>query len=75
MGNRSKTILLLWLPVALWCGLIFFLSSIPDLRIPALGVWDFIFRKIAHFIEYAALTILIYRALNGTSSSGMNLLA
>lgn len=50
-----------WVPVVLWGGLIFALSSIPDLG-TGLGVWDLILRKLAHTAEYAILGALIYRA-------------
>ena len=54
--------LLLWLPVVLWAGLIFGLSSVPDLG-TGLGTWDLVLRKIAHFCEYAVLGALLLRAL------------
>jgi VanZ like family len=58
----SSQRLLLWLPVALWAGLIFGLSSMPDLG-TGLGTWDLVLRKIAHFGEYAVLGALLLRAL------------
>ena len=58
----SSRLLLLWLPVVLWAGLIFGLSSIPDLG-TGLGGWDTALRKIAHFCEYAVLGVLLLRAL------------
>jgi VanZ family protein len=58
----SSRILLIWLPVVLWAGLIFGLSSVPDLG-TGLGTWDLVFRKIAHFCEYAILGALLLRAL------------
>ncbi|MBM3251404.1 MAG: VanZ family protein [Candidatus Omnitrophica bacterium] len=65
----------LWLPVIIWCALIFFLSSIPDLG-TGLGRWDFILRKIAHMAEYFILALLIYRALKGSSNlTGFSLIA
>jgi hypothetical protein len=51
----------LWLPVALWAGLIFGLSSIPDLG-TGLGGWDFVLRKAAHAAEFAVLGFLLVRA-------------
>ncbi len=51
-----------WLPVVLWAGLIFGLSSIPDLG-TGLGGWDLALRKIAHAAEYAVLGALLLRAL------------
>jgi VanZ family protein len=58
----SSRLLLVWLPVVLWAGLIFGLSSIPDLG-TGLGTWDLVLRKIAHFCEYAILGALLLRAL------------
>jgi VanZ family protein len=51
-----------WLPVLLWAGLIFGLSSIPNLS-SGLGIWDLILRKGAHMTEYAILAALLVRAL------------
>lgn len=51
-----------WLYVIIWCGVIFFFSNIPDLKIKELGFWDFVLRKIAHMTEYLILTILLIRA-------------
>jgi VanZ family protein len=51
----------LWLPVLLWAGLIFGLSSIPSLG-TGLGTWDLVLRKLAHATEYAVLGFLLLRA-------------
>lgn len=50
-----------WLPVVLWAGLIFGLSSIPSLG-TGLDVWDHVLRKLGHFAEFAVLGALLYRA-------------
>lgn len=55
----------LWLPVFLWCGVIFYFSSIPQLS-TGWGIWDLILRKAAHLTEYAILTFLFYRAIKGS---------
>ncbi len=52
----------LWLPVVAWAGLIFALSSIPDLG-TGLGTWDLVLRKGAHAAEFAVLGFLLLRAL------------
>jgi len=52
----------LWLPVGLWCGVIFYLSGLPDLATPW-GTWDIILRKIAHIAEYGILAFLVWRAV------------
>ncbi len=51
----------LWLPVILWCALIFYLSGIPYLRITQAS-WDLIARKIAHVGVFAILARLLARA-------------
>jgi VanZ family protein len=51
-----------WVPVVLWAGVIFVLSSVPNLGTD-LGVWDTVLRKCAHAAEYAVLALLLYRAL------------
>jgi VanZ family protein len=60
--HRIARFLCLWLPVVLWAGVIFALSSIPDLG-TGFGIWDLILRKIAHACEYALLAVLLLRAL------------
>ncbi|MEN3013577.1 MAG: VanZ family protein [Endomicrobiia bacterium] len=60
--NKTKKILA-WFYVVNWCGIIFFLSSIPELKIEELGLWDLILRKIAHLIEYLILSVLVSNAL------------
>jgi VanZ family protein len=51
-----------WLPIVAWAGLIFTLSSIPDLG-TGLGDWDLVLRKLAHAAEFAVLGVLLLRAL------------
>ncbi len=41
----------------MWCALIFYLSSIPDLK-SGLEEWDFVLRKIAHALVYSILYLL-----------------
>ena len=62
--NKLRVILRLWLPVLLWCWLIFFLSSIPNLKTSQNPFLDEILRKTAHFLEYLILYALFFRALN-----------
>lgn len=57
-------IIKLWLPAVLWAGVIFYFSSIPDLKS---GLeFDFFLRKAAHITEYLIFTFLLYRAFNGS---------
>ncbi len=51
-----------WLPVLFWAGVIFALSSIPNLG-TGLGTWDLILRKGAHTTEFAILALLLVRAI------------
>jgi VanZ family protein len=60
----------LWLLVVFWAGLIFYLSSIPDLKTSL--AYDFILRKIGHVFEYFVLTFLLWRAFR--ASFGLNAL-
>jgi VanZ family protein len=62
--SKFKSILILWLPVLFWLWLIFFLSSIPNLKASQNPVLDEILRKTAHFLEYLILYVLFFRALN-----------
>jgi VanZ family protein len=57
-----------WGPAVLWAGLIFALSSIPDLG-TELGVWDTVLRKLAHTAEFAILGALVYRAAGSASAA------
>lgn len=67
-NSKIKKLITLWLPVFLWCVVIYYLSSVPNLKSDLSGQWDFIFRKIAHITEYAVLTFLFFRA----SSKNLN---
>lgn len=63
MQNRKKkSAVFYWLPVFLWCAVIFYLSSIPDLRSDFSSQWDYVLRKLAHITEYAILAFLFFRA-------------
>jgi len=66
-----KKFLKFWLPVIVWMGVIFTFSSIPDLKSGLKE--DFILRKIAHILEFAILTFLLFRAISvqdGPASGG-----
>src|SRR4030066_2240142 len=54
----------LWLPVVLWCLLIFYFSSIPNLKAAQNPFWDEIIRSFMHGVFYAILYFLFFRALN-----------
>ena len=59
--KKVKNLITLWLPVFLWCAIIYYLSSIPSLRSDLPNQWDLMFRKLAHITEYAILTLLFFR--------------
>jgi len=58
----------LWLPVVIWAGLIFYLSSIPNLKTNL--EYDYFLRKLAHIIEYFIFAALFYRAFKGSFKVG-----
>ncbi len=53
-----------FLPVIVWAGVIFYLSSLPVIHDPSFNLADFIFKKSAHVFEYAVLFGLTTRALS-----------
>jgi VanZ family protein len=59
-GLRTH-LLVYWLPLALYVGLVFLLSSLsrPPFRLPPVRHLD----KLAHFLEYSGLAFLLARAL------------
>lgn len=52
-----RAVLLYWAPLALYAGLVLFLSLMPDSGAPSYG-WD----KANHFIAYAVTSFLFMRA-------------
>lgn len=64
-----KKFLYYWFPLIAWCWLIFYMSSIPNLK-SSFGLWDYILRKFAHMGEFFALFLLARRAF-GDASNGM----
>jgi VanZ family protein len=59
--KRFAFLLYAWLPPVLLMGLIFYLSSRSGL--PHFRSYDFVIKKGAHFSEYGALYLLLFRAL------------
>ena len=53
-----------WILVFIWAGMIFWMSSVPNLSPPAdsFNILDFLLKKSAHLGEYFILTILILGA-------------
>ena len=63
MKSVSQSIFLgRWLPVFLWAGVIFALSSISQITVAEFFLWDFAAKKVAHLAEYAVLYALFLRA-------------
>ena len=56
-------VLMRWMAVVVWMGVIFALSAIPSLASPIEPIYDFILRKLAHVTVYVVLTLLVYGAL------------
>lgn len=54
----------LWLPVTLWAGIIFYLSSVPSLGTNL--ECDYPLRKIAHIAEYFIFTLFLWWALKNS---------
>ena len=68
-----KPFLTLWLPVLLWMGFIFYLSSQPDLPHPKAFGLETVQDPMAHFLEYAILTGLLYRTNLGKTTHPLHL--
>lgn len=51
-----------WGAVALWMGVIFYLSSQSSFPIKPTGFWDAIDDYVAHMVVYAVLGVLAFRA-------------
>tara|TARA_Y100000310_G_C20503180_1_gene725048 strand:- start:356 stop:754 length:399 start_codon:yes stop_codon:yes gene_type:complete len=62
--KNLKLIFSLWLPVLIWAGTLFYLSSIPSLKTSPNPFLDEILRSIAHFVFYFIGYFLFFRALN-----------
>ena len=57
---------LLWLPLLIWMGLIFFLSAQPHVPGPPQPLLDLILKKGSHIAGYGVLAALWTRALVGS---------
>ena len=58
-----KKIFINWFLVIIWAAVIFYFSSLPDLKSELPSIWDLVFRKIAHMAEYFVLTYFLIIAL------------
>lgn len=59
-NKTAKSLIKYWLPLFAWCALIFYFSSIPDLKVSD-GLLDLVLRKIAHMSEFFILSWLAFR--------------
>ncbi|WP_166405124.1 VanZ family protein [Desulfonema ishimotonii] len=67
MNHVSRKIVFHWLPVLIYCVLIFSQSAFPSpVRAPSFPHMD----KVSHFVAYAILGGLFYRAFTKTRSEG-----
>lgn len=60
-----KDFLSKWLPVGLWCGVIFYLSAMPATKASDNPLLDYLLHDLAHVIEYGILFWLVIRARGG----------
>jgi len=66
MDKSIKSFFIYYFPAILWAGLIFYFSSIPELKVGfASTFWELLGRKIAHIGEYAILGFLMLRIFRG----------
>ena len=63
-----------WVLVIAWMMLIFYFSSQPDLKSSLPNLWDLIFRKIAHILEFTVLTYFLIKAFSNYSISKKKIL-
>ncbi len=63
-------LLLMWLPVVVWAGVIFGLSATPNLRFVQSDTADFIVRKAGHMAVFGVLALLVWRAVSYSRQRG-----
>lgn len=68
--SKGQSFLYYWLPALLWMGLIFYLSSQPDLPRHPDNLTDTVLKKMMHVAEYGILACLFWRALSNAKSAG-----
>jgi VanZ family protein len=61
-------ILKYWFPLIFWCGLIFYLSSLPRPLPEFESILELIISKLGHIIEYFILTIFLFRVLKNSTN-------
>lgn len=58
-----RNLIFYYLPPVIWMGVIFAFSAQPVIKTTDFFLADFLMKKTAHFVEYAVLSVLVYRAL------------
>lgn len=66
MKPALRTLLLQWLPIVLWAGLIFAFSAQPNLKFAQADSLDFVVRKAGHMFVFGVLAVLLWRALTSS---------
>lgn len=66
---KVSRILIFWLPPLVWMGIIFYFSSRLRAHVTGEYLFDFIFFKSLHMIEYAILYFLLFRAFYSINNS------
>ena len=61
-----KNFVKFWGPVIVWCGIIFYFSSLPGQKIPQPPFGGDVVSIAAHIFEYAILYFLVFRAVNSS---------
>jgi VanZ family protein len=74
-AKRMPRIVLLWVPVIAWMGLIFLLSAQSQYPTPKSRILDLLIEKTAHTVEYAILAALLARALRSSRSTSRSVFA
>ena len=67
-AHALRPLLVGWLPVIAWAGLIFAFSAQPNLRFLPDQNLDFLVRKAGHMGVFGILALLLWRALAGTTA-------
>lgn len=60
----KQRIFLNWFLLVFWMGVIFYLSSQPDLKSGLESQTDLMLRKMAHITEYGVLAFLVWHAVS-----------
>ena len=64
MSSKQISKIKLWVPVLIWCGVIFSFSSMQINHEAEFSWLDFVIKKTAHVTEYAILYWLTFRAVS-----------